>query len=301
MKSARGATDADNSKMEHDASRDVSAVLLAFPIMHVDPNLLLVMSAWFRLLFEVDDEVERLPDETAKLTLMGCIEVFHGPESHRRALLDETNVAFESCRSIRRWLRCFLAHVDSLTHERLRKELLETISGVWEAMLQETTLKNVQNLNEVDYLDVRSRSIGVQPFFLLLEHGIDSTSEVANQFVKDDLRFLQELKGLIGIVVGLQNDIIGLERDHRLGVQFNHVLLTADNSTVEAVTSALASSVKLHNETVQSITDCWAKLCPLEEDRKTIETVGHSLLGCIEPHVKWATASQRYKVAVQTA
>ena len=301
MEAAKGTIGADNSTVEDDASRDVSAVLLAFPIMHVDLDLLLVMSAWFRLLFEVDDEIERLSDDTAKLTLMSCIEVFRGSESHRRSLLEDTNVAFEGCRSIRLWIRCFLAHVDLLTHKAFCKELLKSISGVWEAMLEETTLKNIQKLDEVHYLDVRSRSIGVQPFFLILEHGIDSASKVLDQPIKHDLPVLQELKALIGVVVGLQNDIIGLERDHRLGVRFNHVLLTAENSTMEAVTSALTSSVRLHNETVLSISGCCAKLLLLGEVRETIGTVGRCLLGCIEPHVKWALASQRYKVATQAA
>lgn len=242
-----------------------------------------------------------LPDETAKLTLMSCIENFHGSASHRRSLLGDTNAAFEGRRSIRLWIRCFLAHVDLLTHKAFCKELLKSISGVWEAILEGTTLKNVQKFGEVDYLDVRSRRIGVQPFFLILEHGTDSASKVLGQPGKHGLPVLQELKALIGVAVGLQNDIIGLERDHRLGVRFNHVLSTAENSTMEAVTSALTSSVRLHNETVLSISDCCAKLSLLGEVQETLGTVGHSLLACIEPHVKWAVSSQRYKVATHAA
>jgi hypothetical protein len=297
LETARAITDESAQKTKEDAYRDVAAVSLAFPIMQTHPEILLVMTAWFRLLFDTDDEVEQLPENEAQLVLGRCVDLFHCPEHLRRSdsPFEDTTATSASWGKISRWTQAFFNHIAPLLPDQLFDDLSRTISKVWEAMVEETVLKNAQYLDEARYLDVRSRSIGVQPFFLLLEHTLDAPLERVDGGTNASTKRLDELKQSIGIVVGLQNDIIGLERDYGSGIRFNHVMLTSQDHSVKAVESALTGTVKLHNDTVQLIADRWTGMTSTSAPCSVVKDFGESLLGCIEPHVKWASAAQRYK------
>lgn len=96
----------------------------------------------------------------------------------------------------------------------------------------------------------------------------------------------------IGLAIGIQNDLIGLQRDIERGEAFNYVLRLQSPSSDEKETRT-SKAVELHNDAIRKAVDVW-------EDVKAEAQVGppactDTLLTFVERHYLWALTSKRYK------
>ena len=274
------------------ANVDVTSVLKCFPLI-TDDNIVLAMAAWYTFLCVVDDAVEKLDNmmalnqAVAKLQMAGeDAEEYSVPESNSRSCSDAYQRNIDEVRMLA-FTAAYISHTRALLPHGLYQGLLRASATVLEAMLSESQWRTQASINESTYLFIRCETIGMRPFFLLAHYNFDPTSALKPLHPR-----LETAMSNIRTAVGLQNDLIGLERDLGEGELFNYILRSRRPS-VENMGQRWMRAIALHNEAIRSAIEA-------SKDLRRAEKVGEvSCLECllkfVERHFLWATSAVRYK------
>lgn len=137
-------------------------------------------------------------------------------------------------RRLRHLTGVFRAHVQALLPERAYRRLAAAICNTWAGYVAEANFResvgsglSSSSTSSISrsllgtYLAVRERTIGVAPFFVLLEADVLPAGHVASGALK-------ALKQSVTDVVVLQNDLCGLEPDICEDNVLNFVILASD-------------------------------------------------------------------------
>lgn len=150
------------------------------------------------------------------------------------------------------------------------------------------------------YMTIRSRTISLNPFFEVIKW----------EYLPPEWRLSgtwEKLQHEVSSAAGLQNDLIGLERDLDAGEQLNSVVVLMGNSSEhtpdgeddEALLSqCVGIAVAEHNKSVAQVLARVAKIH--RESRRPLpdsvaDVLRHIVLLC-ETHLKWVTSAKRYRV-----
>lgn len=146
------------------------------------------------------------------------------------------------------------------------------------------------------YLGIRSRSIALRPPLELIKH---------RYHVKEspDNNLWMMLEHEISITAGLQNDLIGLERDIEAGEKLNAVVVMlklsgSDCSSIdyELLAMSVESVAREHNQSVGRLLKCASQLGSMgRSGSQHSEAVQHIVLLC-ETHLRWCAAAKRYRL-----
>jgi Terpene synthase family 2, C-terminal metal binding len=289
---------ADVGKTKRKAAAEIKAIEATFPGL-TDPDIILSMAAWLYFLCALDDVIEEMSPEAAQRALFESISIISKELPERKETpIVETNRAepLLHCQAqsvhisdlalasrARSLTVSFLQRIQSLLPTQVCSGIYEAVSRVLSAMVAEADFKTAKNTDIDRYLSIRAGSIGVAPFFYFLQHQHGHDGPWPSNLTK-----LQES---IGSIVGMQNDLIGLEKDIQDQYWMNFVLVSAESTGGLGRSIRLASST--HNYWVQEAVKHWSDII----DRGTApeKAMATEMLAFAERHLRWAMLAKRYK------
>lgn len=193
--------------------------------------------------------------------------------------------------------RVFEAHCSQFLTEGSRPTFYEAVWSVLEAHTEECRFVERGVITDVPtYMRIRIRTIGLNPFFELIKSEYLSKEAFSNPA-------WEPLQTQVSAAAGLQNDLIGLERDVERGEILNAVLIgmrakqTAnDTLSPDELLSASVSNVnEQHNLATQSSLESFSQLCQETSSHCAREVARHILTVC-QTHLMWCTSDRRYKM-----
>jgi hypothetical protein len=143
--------------------------------------------------------------------------------------------------------------------------------------------------------------MGIHPFFTLIR-------TLHPPIEGEYLSRLQDLQKRVSLVLGLQNDLVGLEKDRRDGETMNAVLVSLKEQAgtdVDHMDRILPRTIKdvcgIHNLCLSDAVEMHAGLHgSLSGDihirDAVLETV---ILAFADTHLKWCASSKRYQAKVE--
>jgi hypothetical protein len=162
---------------------------------------------------------------------------------------------------------------------------LEVLSVI-KALQAEKSLGHLFSMR--DWIQLRLITISARPFMVLVRAslGLPATLHIAPPCIK-------QMEVIVQAVMGLQNDLIGWQKDHTEGNQLNavEVLIRQGYSREEA----FAETLSAHNNLVQSL------LCLSELDSTATNVTYWTMYICTtisfcEAMAEWMLTSRRYRI-----
>ncbi|KAJ5555674.1 hypothetical protein N7535_008108 [Penicillium sp. DV-2018c] len=269
---------------------EAAAINLFFPDIRSE-GIRICMTAWLAANCAGDDILEAMPPDAAIIALEETVMALQRSKPN----VSPTNkVASILC----------LFHeycVQQLNlSESTAKELGNDICDMCEGLREELLFRQGILPNTLGtYLQFRGRTMGIRPFFTLIRTLHQPISE---KYHSD----LLELQDRVSLVLGLQNDLVGLEKDRRNGESMNAVLVSlkeqAGNDT-DKITKLLPKTIKeicgIHNLCVSAAVEMH------DEIRSRLSAGVHgavletAVLAFAETHLKWCASSKRYQAKVE--
>ncbi|KAK5676859.1 hypothetical protein LTS10_010623 [Elasticomyces elasticus] len=273
------------------AERDVAAIWLAFPDLQ-NENTALAMAAWLALLCNVDDEIDRLDADTAQLALSDSAAILassmrsneRSPQRYGGACLNP------ACDPVRAWTKNFVRQLRGLVPQAVYVNVVNNVLDVWEALQDEANLREDAVGDVGSYLEVRTRTVGLRPFFDLLQADLQLEDDELAQEPS-----IWQLEQNVTLAVALQNDIVGLKRDLADAEPLNIISLAAGLPDSD-LRSASKSAVDMHNQA--AATAC-ALASSLSGPTRTSELgaasqrYANSLCALIATHFAWVSSAKR--------
>lgn len=250
------------------------------------------MATWFALLCAVDDEVERMDAQAAELAIASSVVALRAsvnPEERKDSIYSPACVDCGT-RLTLALTKAFASQLRGLVPRTLYESLVKKIVDVWQAMAIERELRGQSAVEQAEYLRVRSCTVGLEPFFVLLEHALRSDTSDSNVRL-----VLEELQRHISCIVGLQNDIAGFRKDIAVGETFNILVLNGREPGASLSTS-LEKVLKMHNSIVKAAVACRDKIELYCGSNCAATEYAESLLGFVPRHFVWASKAERYTV-----
>ncbi|KAK5997674.1 hypothetical protein PT974_00029 [Cladobotryum mycophilum] len=152
-----------------------------------------------------------------------------------------------------------------------------------------------------NYMAIRSKTIALNPFFEVIKHEFLPAKWRSNSA-------WNKLQLEVSRAAGLQNDLIGLEKDLEKNEEMNAVIIMmrAHDSNLKVLDEKLYSNCislvnKEHNDSVARSLGCVAKIqqsAKGELPDSVAEVVRH-IVSLGETHLKWCASAKRYRIACE--
>ncbi|CAI7589885.1 unnamed protein product [Penicillium glandicola] len=269
---------------------EAAAINLFFPDVQSE-DVRICMTAWLSANCAADDILEAMPPATATLALKEAILNLQGKKED----VSPTN----KVASILCLFREYCIQQLQLS-ESTACELSNDICDMCEGLLDELLFRQGILPNNLEtYLQFRGRTMGIHPFFTLirtLHKSIDA----------EYLSGLRELQKRVSLVLGLQNDLVGLEKDRRNGETMNAVLVSLKEQAgmdVDHMNMILPRTIQevcgIHNLCLSAAVEMHDGLqVPLNGDtnQAILATI---TLAFADTHLKWCASSKRYQAKVE--
>lgn len=186
-------------------------------------------------------------------------------------------------------------HLNRALHDS--GELVNDICGFCEGQRQEFLFRQGKiGTNLETYLRIRPQTMVVMPFFTMI--GSLRFSEREWYFEE-----IKELERRVCQVVGLQNDLLGLEKDLENGEVMNAVIISARNKAVGQKTDISHEHIEqicdLHNAWTSSTVEAWEVIQRSTKSELEETILGTGVLAFADTHLKWCVSSKRYQVKIQ--
>jgi hypothetical protein len=191
-------------------------------------------------------------------------------------------------------MKAFAAHIENLLEPKHRLPLFAAVRETLLGQRQELRYRQQRCTSMRRYRKIRRLSIGIMPFFVVLERQLSGTRDESSAA-------LGRLKHLVVSVIILQNDLVGLAKDIKEGESMNSLLVMArpkrndagDLDMYRKLTSAAKIAEREHNLTVcQAIATAQSIF---ESARSSNESrLAGMILSFSHHHLKWAMHTRRY-------
>lgn len=183
--------------------------------------------------------------------------------------------------------------------EEVSRELADDICDMCQGLLDELVYRQGSVPNTLEaYLQFRGRTMGIHPFFTLIR-------TMGGPISKNYLSGLRDLQNRVSLVLGLQNDLVGLEKDRRNGEDMNAVLVSlkekkgVDEDCVDFLLPRIVEEVcAIHNLCLSAAVEKYYEIAQFDGQAQgpTLET---AILAFADTHLKWCTSSKRYQAKVE--
>lgn len=304
-----------DGELDANSRMDLLSIKLLFPDIRRD-DIRIIFAAWLAFACAMDDHLETLPTQVGVEALQDAVEILKSRSSqNERKFPDSIENSKESPisnkvtataslgldgvndMSIRRMTGAFEAHCSQFLTEGSRPIFYEAVWSVLDAHIEECRFVESGAITDIPaYMRIRRRTIGLNPFFELIK------SEYLPQNVSSDPAW-ESLQAHVSTAAGLQNDLIGLERDVERGEVLNAVLIgvrakqTAKYAAFpdELLSTSVSSVSEQHNLAAQSSLESFSQLCQESSPHCVREVARHILLVC-QTHLMWCTSDRRYEM-----
>ncbi|KAH8901268.1 hypothetical protein GQ53DRAFT_814734 [Thozetella sp. PMI_491] len=281
---------APTHSLENLCSVEVDIIRQFFP--YIDSEAILVcFSAWLAFVCDMDDTIETMAPLEGEYALRESIKILQGYQTQEQYNNEGKDTRIQQM-SLRLREHC---------REQLSEGGYSAFAGaacvVLQAHIEEIMFLQNRIPNDIStYMAIRSRTIALNPFFEVLK------SELLPQECRQDALW-ETLQAEVSRAAGLQNDLVGLERDLERGEQLNAilVLLRTDDGLplvldTHLFSQCIASVSKDHNESVARAIVA-AEQLEREADIASTEAIAHMarhiVLLC-QTHLQWCSTAKRY-------
>ncbi|KGO71452.1 Terpenoid synthase [Penicillium italicum] len=269
---------------------EAAAISLFFPDVRSE-SIRMCMTAWLAANCAADDILEAMPPAVASIALKETILKLQG----KKADVSPTNKIASILCFFQEYCIRQLDLSESTAHE-----LGNDISDMCEGMLDELLFRQGISPNNLEtYLQFRGRTMGIHPFFTLIR-------TLHEPVEAEYLSNLQDLQKRVSLVLGLQNDLVGLEKDRRNGETMNAVLVSLKEQAgmdMDHMDMILPRTIQevcdIHNRCVSAAVEMHKGLhVSLSGDihDPILET---AVLAFADTHLKWCASSKRYQAKVE--
>ncbi|KAK4448807.1 Iridoid synthase [Podospora aff. communis PSN243] len=295
--------EAHNGSFHKKCAAEVAAIKTFFPYLR-DESLIICFTAWLSFACAMDDILETLEPPTRENTLIQCVDVVE-----RKLPSTCTGRLRQSPRAgdprVPVLTQALLAHCKTYLSRDSFQAFFKAIVAVFHAHIEESRF--IRGLIPADlptYMQFRCQTISLNPFFELIKcEYLDA--EWKSSAVWDKLQMQ------VSRAAGLQNDLIGLERDMKDGEPLNAVIVllraagSHDNNQVSnALLADLVKSVAGdHNQSVALALDvvgdiCLAASAVSRETFMAVTSVMRHILSLADTHLQWCSTAKRYNANI---
>ncbi|OJJ65478.1 hypothetical protein ASPBRDRAFT_49758 [Aspergillus brasiliensis CBS 101740] len=284
---------ADKDELFQRAAAEIETIRLFFPDVRSE-IVQICMAAWLSTLCTIDDIIEETEPPVVKAALNQSIEILLGQKEVDLEVYlrpHENQVTYIMTQ--------FRNHCSYYLSVPVAEDFLTEVTNVCQALIWELEYRQ-DNSNKKGlhtYLQIRARTIGIAPFFALIRH-LYCPNKVKQAAIFD-------LQRAVSLAAGLQNDLIGLEKDLHDNESMNAVVVAlremdknaSDQSSLREATCRI---LRMHNNCVEAIfriLEIWNKLEAVEISDE--EFCGHVIAGFAGSHMMWCTSTKRYRVTTQ--
>ncbi|PIA92394.1 hypothetical protein CB0940_08997 [Cercospora beticola] len=298
------------------------------------------MTAWFHVLCNIDDEIERLDSERTRAILACSISMLRDASPDQEEYNHDTAAPVHAAAKINvctsesqdpsrdriiALSQSLIEQCQSHLPGHALSRVLSDIIDVLDALSLESEIRDsLVAPSTAEYLSLRVRTIGISPFFTILETGLldhdrkefqdlgqrvpcNVTDESPQDYDINNIdtsafwtsQHHVQFRGYVNRIIGLQNDIVGLPKDLENNEMMNVILLLADHGSNlkngdERVQTARSLAVAMHNTAVQEAMTLWASVKASYCSHAATVYVD-SLLAFTLTHFKWAKRTNRYQ------
>ncbi|KGO45943.1 Terpenoid synthase [Penicillium expansum] len=269
---------------------EAAAINLFFPDVRSE-SIRICMTAWLAANCAADDILETMPPAAATIALKEAILKLQG----KKANVSRTNKVAS--------ILCFFQEycIQQLDlSESTARELGNDICDMCEGLLDELLFRQgILANNLATYLQFRGRTMGIHPFFTLIR---TLHEPIEGQY----LIGLRELQKSVSLVLGLQNDLVGLEKDRRNGETMNAVLVSLEEQAgmdMDHMDMILPRTIQqvcdIHNLCLSAAVDMHEGLHVSLNGDSHDPILETAVLAFAETHLKWCASSKRYQAKVE--
>ncbi|KAJ5817091.1 hypothetical protein N7447_009324 [Penicillium robsamsonii] len=266
---------------------EASAINLFFPDVRSE-SVRICMAAWLAANCAADDILEAMPPAAATVALKEAILKLQGT----KADVSPTNKVAS--------ILCFFQEycIQQLDLcESTARELSNDICDMCEGLLDELLFRRGLLPNNLEtYLQFRGRTMGIHPFFTLIR-------TLHKPINAEYLSRLRDLQKRVSLVLGLQNDLVGLEKDRRNGETMNAVLVSVKEQAGIDVDFILPKTIQdvcvIHNFCLSAAVEMHERLHVSWNGEVHKEILETSILAFADTHLKWCASSKRYQAKVE--
>ncbi|KAI8952904.1 isoprenoid synthase domain-containing protein [Xylaria longipes] len=273
---------------------EVNVINLFFPNVE-SPSIRICFTAWLVFVISMDDILEKMPPLDGEIALLDSIQIIRSlPVQERNRVSIDTRI-----QSLTRALH---GHCTQWLSQGSAKSFFEAACEVFQAHINEIRFLQGRIPKDLStYMGIRVHTIALDPFFDIIK----------SEFLPEDIRsdsIWDELQTEVCRAAGLQNDLVGLERDLENGEPLNAVvvLMASNGGSLQGPGEALFARYvgqmsAEHNRSTARAIDLVTRInekANTARSKQVVETAQHILLLC-ETHLKWCTTAKRYHMKAE--
>lgn len=245
----------------------------------------------------IDDFIEQMRPENVEALMKYCIEILQAPSQRhlRRASASQVDDLYKKLDDLsKKTVKLTMAwqmHLSQLLPNAVDYDfVVEDICDCLQAFIDEAWYKAERCTEVEEYLRIRTITVGVNTFMRIFQ--VDSGTRRCNSPA------MQQLGNYVCAVVGIHNDLVGLDKDVRVQEWMNLALVISRNANEfedrqvtlsEATDRTIMTCNALVNKSVQI---CDSISLEGSADEKML---AQEWVAVIERCLRWMKATKRYK------
>ncbi|KAE8137384.1 isoprenoid synthase domain-containing protein [Aspergillus pseudotamarii] len=277
----------DEASILQQCISEVRTIALFFPDIRAT-NIRVCMAAWLGTLCSIDDLIEDMMPNEASAVLYRSLQ----------ALQEECSLTSPQ-HAVVEYFIAFKRHCSTYLSLEVARHFFDSVCITLEGLLDEIRFnQGYLPYNLETYMSIRGRTIGIKPFFTLIKSILETTD---HQWSTDIIGMERD----IFAIIGLQNDLIGLEKDIRTEQQMNAVIVNAAHLANKIASAEKDAALQiatnnisaLHNQLIEHVLEKRAKIHQraIGKLEDTLESRFADIqLLFTETHLKWCTSAKRY-------
>ncbi|KAJ5360320.1 hypothetical protein N7517_009511 [Penicillium concentricum] len=273
------------------AVREVKVISLLFPNVRAE-HLRICMAAWICILCTVDDLLESMRPYEAQIAIQTTISILQGNEKNNEWICEVSSKG-----DVCSLMSLFQKHCCQYLSDAAAKDFFCEICTVFYGFIQEIKFQQGYLKRDMqNYMEIRTRTIGIAPYFSLIRSEVFSPD-----YYPDNIMVMQKA---INVAAGLQNDLLGLERDMDEKESMNAVLvgmeepMKKEETETQKLADAITAVCALHNVSISEVAHIHQRILQGAREESEI-IVANSQLLFTETHFKWCTTAKRYRTQVE--
>ncbi|OQE40042.1 hypothetical protein PENCOP_c006G08038 [Penicillium coprophilum] len=270
---------------------EVKAISLFFPDVRSE-HLRICMAAWLGVLCTVDDLLEMMRPHEAENAILETIATLQDNERNNKKIYEVSPKA-----TVCSLMSLFQNHCCQFLSDAAAKDFFREICTVFCGFMQEIKFQQGYLKRDMqNYMEIRTRTIGVAPFFSLIRCDL-----FPPDYYPDSILAIQKA---VNVAVGLQNDLVGLEKDMDEQEPMNAVfvsmeeLLRKEEMKGTKLADTIAAVCSLHNCSIAEVVQMHQRILQAAGEESEI-IVATSQLLFTETHLRWCTTAKRYRTHLE--
>lgn len=283
----------DQRLLQQSASH-VRLVCQCFPGVR-SKHVRVCMAAWLGTVCAIDDMLEEMQVDDAESAILNSIAILKGKAQGCGAPLFEMSPGVDRFGEIQHFVCAFDKHCKKYLSSDTLTKFFQEVCNVFDGFLQELKFKAGHLPRNLDtYMAIRRLTIATSPAFELIKSEWQAPAYHCNDCLLD-------LQNDINLALGLQNDLLGFERDLENGESMNAVTIALENDAYEdgkcakeVLSKAIARVCNIYDSCLSRVRQKRQKLLQSAVGDKS-RSIVDAEYAFLETHLKFLLSTERYQ------